>query len=134
MEYPSCSIVRYSKEKNNCDNASNFSKRWSYSKKKKKKLGATALIGSNKKVDEMIKIIKSLEEYFLLIKSVDGTIKNESKLQKSKFLGMLLGTLGASLLGNMLVGQGVIRIGQGAIRGGEGTNRVGQGFWMHLIL
>ena len=76
----------------------------------------------------MIKMIKSLEEYFLLIKSVDGTIKNESKLQKSKFLGMLLGTLGASLLGNMLVGQGVIRIGQGAIRGGEGTNRVGQGF------
>ena len=95
---------------------------------KKKKLGATALIGSNKKIDEMIKMIKSLEEYFLLIKSVDGTIKNESKLQKSKFLGMLLGTLGASLLGNMLVGKGVMRIGQGAIRGGEGTTRVGKGF------
>ena len=48
--------------------------------------------------------------------------------KKSKFLGMLLGTLGASLLGNMLVGKGVMRIGQGAIRGGEGTNRVGKGF------
>ena len=97
-------------------------------KKKKKKMGVTALIDSNKKIDEMIKIIRSLEEYLLLINSVDGTIKNESKLQKNKFLGMLLGTLGAILLGNMLVGEGVIRISQGAIRGGEGTNRVGQGF------
>ena len=36
---------------------------------------------------------------------------------------MLLGTLGASLLGNMLAGKGVIRAGEGTIRAGYGSKR-----------
>ena len=63
-----------------------------------------------------MKIIKSLEEYGLLIKDVSETIKNEAKEQKGGFLGMLLGTLGASLLGNLLTGKGIFRAGEGAIR------------------
>ena len=53
--------------------------------------------------------IKSLEESGLSIKSISQTIKNEAKEQKGGFLGMLLGTLGASLLGNLLTGNGIIR-------------------------
>ena len=63
-----------------------------------------------------MKIIKSLEEYGLLIKGVSETIKNEAKEQKGGCLGMLLGTLGASLLGNLLTGKGIFRAGEGAIR------------------
>ena len=47
------------------------------------------------------------------MKGVTKTIKNETKEQKGGFLGMLLGTLGANLLGNMLVGKGIIRVGYG---------------------
>ena len=54
----------------------------------------------------IMKIIKSLEESGLLIKCVSKTIKNEAKEQKVEFLGMLLGTLGASLLENRLAGKG----------------------------
>ena len=45
------------------------------------------------------------EESGLLIKGVSEIIKNEAKEQKGRFLGMLLGTLGASLLGNLLTGK-----------------------------
>ena len=48
-----------------------------------------------------MKIVKSLEESGLLIKGIRETIKNEEKEQKGGFLEMLLGTLGASLLGNL---------------------------------
>ena len=61
-----------------------------------------------KKKNDIVKIIKSLEESGLLMKGVSKTIKNEAKKQKSGFLGMLLGTLGASLLGNLLAGKGVV--------------------------
>ena len=76
-----------------------------------------------------MKIVNSFEECGLLIKGVRKTIKNESKEQKGGFLKMLLGTLGASLLGNLLVGKGLIatRQGQETIRAGEGTNRAGEG-------
>ena len=47
---------------------------------------------------------------------------------------MLLGTLDSSLLGNLLIGKGVIRGGEGIIGAGGGTIRAGQGFWCHLIL
>ena len=50
-----------------------------------------------------------------LIKGVRGTVKNEAKERESGFLSMLLGTLGASLLGNMLAGKGVVRGGDGVI-------------------
>ena len=66
-----------------------------------------------------MKIVKSLEDCGLLIKSVSETIKDEAKEQKEEFLSFLLGTLGASLLGNLLTGKGTIRAGGGIIRAGE---------------
>ena len=68
----------------------------------------TTLIISNEKLNDIIKIITSLEESGLLIKGVSKKIKNEAKEQKFGFISMLLGTLGASLLGNLLTGKGII--------------------------
>ena len=76
---------------------------------------------SNEEMNDIMKMIKSLEESGLLIKGVSETIKNEAKEQKGGFLGILLGTLGASSLGNLLAGKSTIRFS-------EGTNRAGQGF------
>ena len=59
----------------------------------------------------IVKLVKSLEDSGLLIKVVSETIKNEAKEQKGEFLGVLLGTLGASLLGNLLTGKVTIRAG-----------------------
>ena len=59
-----------------------------------------------------MKIIKSLEESGLLIKGVSKTIKNGAKEKKVQFVGMLLDTLGASLLRNLLIGKGIIRVGE----------------------
>ena len=64
--------------------------------------GMTTLIISNEKMNDIIKIVKSLEESGLLIKGVSEATKNEAQEQKGGFLGMLMGTLGASLLGNLL--------------------------------
>ena len=55
----------------------------------------------------------------LLIKDVSEAIKNEGKEQKGAFLGMLLGTLGASLSVNLLTGKGTIRVDEGKIRAGQ---------------
>ena len=60
--------------------------------------GTTTLIISNEEMNDIMKIVKSLEKSGLLIKSVSQTNKNETKEQKGGFLGMLLSTLGASLL------------------------------------
>ena len=57
----------------------------------------------------MIKIVQALEDSDILLKGVTKTIKNETKEQKGGFLGMLLGTLGASLLRNILAGKGIVR-------------------------
>ena len=62
----------------------------------------SSLIISNKEMEDIMKIVKSLEASGLLIKGVSETIKNEAKEQKRGFIGMLLETLGASLLGNLL--------------------------------
>ena len=77
-----------------------------------------------------MKIDKPLEESRLLIKSMSEIIKNEAKEQKGGFLGMLLGTLGASLLGNLFTGKGAIAASQGGgtIRAGEETIRAGGNF------
>ena len=61
----------------------------------------TTLIILNEEMDDIMKIIKSLEESGFLIKSVNETIKSETKEQRGGFLGMLLDTLGVSLLGNI---------------------------------
>ena len=90
--------------------------------------GFTTLIISNEEMNDNMKIVKSLEESGLLIKGVSETIKNEAKEQKGGFLGMWLGTLGASLLENLLTGKDTIRAGERAIRAGEGTIRAGQNF------
>ena len=70
-------------------------------------------------MEYIMKIVKSLEDSGLLIKGVSETIKNEAKEQKGGFLGMLLGFLGASLIGNLLIGKGTIRTGERTIKAGE---------------
>ena len=67
---------------------------------------------------DFIKIVKSLEDSALQLKGVSETIQNEAKERKGGFLIMLLNTLGASLLGNILVGKGINRAGEGVIRVG----------------
>ena len=90
--------------------------------------GVTILIISNEEMNHIMKIVKSPKESGLLITGVSETIKNEAKQQKGGFLRMLLGTLGASLLGNLLTGKGTMRVGEGAFRPGQGTVRAGQDF------
>ena len=85
--------------------------------------GTTTLIISNDELNDILKIFKSLEDSGILLKEVSETIKDEAKEQKGGFLSMLLSTLGASLLGNMLAGKGVIRAGEGTIRTRYGSNR-----------
>ena len=70
--------------------------------------GFTTIVISNEEMNDIMKIVKSLEESGLLIKGVSEAIKNEAKEQKGRYLGMLLGTLGAILLGNLLTGKGVV--------------------------
>ena len=92
---------------------------------KKKMLGSgmTTLIISNDEMDDILKIVKSLANSGLLLKGVSETIQHEAKEQRGGFLSMLLGTLGASLLGDTLSGKGVIRAGEGTIRAGYGSKR-----------
>ena len=77
----------------------------------------------NDEMKDFLEIVKSLEDSGLLLDAVSETIKNEAKKQKGRFLSMLLGTLGASLLGNMLAGKGVTRTGEGTARVGYGSKR-----------
>ena len=83
----------------------------------------TTLIISNKDMEDVLEIVRSLEYSGLLLKTVSETIKNEAKEEKGEFISMLLGTLGGSLLGNMLTGKGVIRAGEGTARVGCGSKR-----------
>ena len=78
---------------------------------------------------DIIKIVKSLEDSGLLLKRVTAILQNKVKEQKGGFFGMLLGILGASLLGNILAGKGINRAGKGcAINwAGEGFVRAGHG-------
>ena len=89
----------------------------------KKMLGSgnTTLIISNKDMEDLIKIVKSLEDSGSLLRGVTESVENEVKEQKGGFLSMLLGTLGASLLGNLLAGKGINRAGEGIVRVGEGN-------------
>ena len=72
------------------------------------------------------KIVQTLEDRIILLKGVTKTIKNETKERKEGFLSMFLGTLGASLLGNVLAGKGIVRAGSGNKKG-KGTVRAGTG-------
>ena len=86
-------------------------------------------------MEDIMKIVQILEDPRLLLKGVSKTIQNEAKEQKGGFLSMLLGTLDASLLGNMLAGIGVVRPRYGSkekgkIRTGSGSKQYkkGKGF------
>ena len=77
-------------------------------------------------MNDIMKIVQALEDSDILLKGVIKTIKNETKEQKGGFLSMLLGTLGASLLGNLLAGKGIARAGSGNKKG-KGIVRTGSG-------
>ena len=89
-------------------------------------------------MEGIIKIVKYLEDYGLLLKGVSETVQNEASQQKVGFLIMLLGTLGTSLLGNILAGKEINRAGKGvrvkivsektkSKRQGRGVIRAGYG-------
>ena len=109
---------------------------------KKKMLGSgtATLIISNDEMDDILKVVKSLEDSNVLLKGVSETIQHEAKEQRGGFLSMLLGTLGASLLGDILSkglsGKGVIRAGEGTIRAGYGSKKPSlKKFWLfrHIV-
>ena len=75
--------------------------------------GLTTLIISNEKMNEIMEIIQALEDSNILLKRATKTIKNDINEQKGGFLGMILGTLGASSLGNMLAEKRIVRAGSG---------------------
>ena len=89
------------------------------------------LIIEQEDMNDIIKIIKALENSGILLKGVSKAIKNETKEQIGGLLSMLLGTLGSSLLGNLLTGRkGIVRAGEGSIASrtrGEGRVRAGEG-------
>ena len=96
-----------------------------------KKIGSgnhTTLIISNDDMNDILKIVKPLEDSGLLLDGTTETVKNEVKEQKGGFPSILLGTLGASLIGDVLTkhlsGRGVIRAGEGTIRAGYGSKKV----------
>ena len=95
----------------------------------KKMLGSgnTTLIISNKDIEDLIKIVKSLEDSALLLKGITELIQNEVKEQKGGFLSMFLGTLGASLSENLLTRKGINKKCKGINRAGEGIVRAGEG-------
>ena len=84
-------------------------------------------------MNDIIKIVEALAYSNVLLKGVTKTIKNKTKEQKGEFLRMLLGNLGASLLGNLLKGKGIVRAGsgnnkgKGVVRAGYGNNNKGKG-------
>ena len=87
----------------------------------------TTLIISNDDMQDLLKIVKSSEDNGILLDRITETVKNEVKEKKGGFLSMLLGTLGASLLGDLLTknlsGRGIIRAGEGTIRAGYGSKK-----------
>ena len=75
-------------------------------------------------MNDIMKIIEALENSGILLKGVSKTIENETKEQREGFLSMLLGTLGASLLVNLLTGgMGIMRAGDGIVRAGSGSKK-----------
>ena len=89
------------------------------------------LIIEQEDMNDIMKIIKALENSGILLKGVSKTIKNETKEQRGGFLSMLLGTLGASFFGNFLTGgKGIVRPGEGSVAcraKGDGIVRAGSG-------
>ena len=86
------------------------------------------LIISNDQINDIIKIVKCLKDSGLLLKGVTEIVQTEVKEQKGGFLSMLLGTLGASWLGNLLTGKEIYKVGKGKEinRAGKGIVRAGE--------
>ena len=91
----------------------------------KKMMGeGVKLVIEQEQMNDIMKIIEVLENSGILLKGVTKTIENETKEQRGGFLSMLLGTLGASLLENLLTGgKGIVRAGEGVVRAGEGVKK-----------
>ena len=89
--------------------------------------GTTTLVINNEELNDIMKIIQALEDQGILLNGISKKIKNDIKNQSGGALGMLLGTLGASLLGNLLSGKGIYRAGHGITRTGHGIIRAGHG-------
>ena len=84
--------------------------------------GVKLIIEEEEDMKDIMKIIEALESSGILLKGLSKTIENETKEQRGGFLSMLLGTLGDSLLGNLLTGgKGIMRAGDGIVRAGEGN-------------
>ena len=98
---------------------------------KKMRAEGVKLVIELEDMNDIIKIIEALENSGILLKGVTKTIENETKKQIGEFLSMLLGTLGASLLGNLLAGgKGIVRAGEGSVASrakGEGVISAGEG-------
>ena len=88
--------------------------------------GTTTLIISKEEMNDLMKIVQAFEYSNILLKGVTKTIKNQIKEQKGGFLSMFLGTLGANLLANLLVGKGIVRTGSGN-KNGKGIVTAGIG-------
>ena len=93
--------------------------------------GTTTLIISNEEMNDILKIVQALEGFNTLLKGITKTIRNGTKERKGGFLGMLLGTLRARLLGNMLTRKGIVRAGYGN-KQGQGIVRAGFGNKKHF--
>ena len=82
------------------------------------------LIIEQEDMNDIMKIIEALENSGILLKGVSKTIKNETIEQRGGFLSILLATLGASLLINLLTGgKGIVRAGDGVVRAGSGSKK-----------
>ena len=86
--------------------------------------GGVKLVIEQEDMNDIMKIIEALENSGILLKGVTKTIENETKEQRGRFLSVLLGTLGASLLGNLLTGgKGIVSVGEKVVRAGEGVKK-----------
>ena len=88
--------------------------------------GTTTLTISKKEMNDIIKIVQAFEDSNISLKGVTKTIKNKTKEQKGGFLSLLLRIKGASLLGSILAGKGIVKAGSGNKKG-KGIVRVGNG-------
>ena len=84
--------------------------------------GVKLIIGQ-KDMNDIMKIIEALENSSISLKGVSKTIENETKEQRGGFLSMVLVTLGASLLGNLLTGKGIMTAGDGIVRTGSRSKK-----------
>ena len=89
--------------------------------------GTTTLIICNEEMNDIMKITQALEDSSILLKRVTKTIKNETKEQKGGFLSMILDTLCASLLGNLLAGKEIVRAGSSRPSSSASQNKKGKG-------